>query len=51
MSDPFEDFYDEIDNLESAVSRFVHRYRCGRNVGITTEEEFGREWQNGFVAD
>ncbi|UPK40051.1 hypothetical protein IVB18_24175 [Bradyrhizobium sp. 186] len=32
MSDPFEDFYDEIENLDSAVSKFIH------------PREFGERW-------
>jgi hypothetical protein len=32
MSDPFEDFYDEIESLDSAVSKFIH------------PREFGERW-------
>jgi hypothetical protein len=32
MSGPFEDFYDEIENLDSAVSKFIH------------PREFGERW-------
>ena len=33
MSDPFEDFYDEIDNFGSEYSKFIH------------PREFGERWE------